>query len=322
MPTQDAGGAAVTGALTGVADTAALFGAALEMLNRNSAVELLRVMIEEIHLHTASSDNKLNTDVEALKTQMNQTLFNIHQGTQTAEGRITAIEQKVLEVKNAVDGFLNAFPGQLAAEANARLSAKTPGIVNQFKSEMQARTTSMVEQYVHALQLNETEAKLAELNAELAEVKAKAQALDANELAQIVPLISSALDALDLSATLASAMITVNGAQMRLDQLVKALAVRPNVANVDLSYDDSGITGAEFTLSDSKKVLFVANRVELPDLSVNYEFRTYDLYGLPAEFEMRFQSKSWKAKVGDKMLMMDQYEPVYQSRVLYTLSVS
>ena len=56
-------------------------------------------------------------------------------------------------------------------------------------------------------------------------------------------------------------------------------------------------------------------------MGVHYQFRSANVAGFPAEFDLRFANTPRKANLGGREIVIDEYQPVYQSKVLYSISV-
>lgn len=307
--------------LDGWASTASILSAALESLNRTSALGLLDQIVQALN----TEDAALTSDLDAARTSVAALLSATVRQIQGTTTTLTA-------GKNSAENQVDAFEGSLHAQQAQLPSALDTGVTTRLAAQNEAihagtlqatlsRVEGVVEQVLEDQGVDRLSQDVSAIQQSVVQTLDDANALGALELAAVKGVIEHAIMSMNLAPFIEKAQVSVNGALVRLDQLVQRLAARPEVQAIDLTYDDDNLRSAVFSFADGTKAVFTAKRIDLPDLAVHYHLRTEDLRGLPAEFELRFALTSRTGRLGDRDVVVDEYEPVYHSSVLFSISI-
>lgn len=308
-------------ALHGWADTSSMLFAALESLNRASAIDLIEQIIQVIDTEALSRTDGLAAEKASLAALLTAMVSEI-KGTTTAlaaskdEGRT-----RVDALETGVNAQIAKVPGALDLGVTARLFAQNETIRAGTLEGVLPKIGEVFEQVLDDQRVDSLAQNARALHTSIEQVLADANTLSALELEVVRQVIDSAVTRMNLAPVIQKALIAVNGALVRLDDLVQKLAAKPEVEQLELTYDGENIRGAVFTFGDGTTSVFTAKRIDLPDLAVHYHFRTADLRGLPAEFELRFARTTRTVRLGDRDVAVDDYEAVHQSTVLFSIRV-
>lgn len=309
--------------LKGTIDTSSLLASALERLNRKSVVGLLDRLMDEINTHYSGIDAKISAakqaavnDIDAAKSEIKETTDGLGADVQALKGRVTTLE-------GSLSAHIADYSANLSSKIDARITSARPGIINDAVTTVMPKVTQEVERLLGLENLAEVRQKITNAQADIAVARAAADALNQGELAQVTKAIDDALKNRDLSDVVASTQIPVNGAPVRFDKLLEALANQPKVVSVSMSYAGDHISGANFTFSNNKSVVFTAVRNEQAEQLI-YTFSADDMFGMPGlggEFALTFQVRSWQKDVCGKSLSMKQYDAVKQTNVVFNLAI-
>lgn len=315
--------APVGGAISGAIDTSAVLATAIERLNRQSVVRLLQQLVQEIDTHYSGVDTKINDAVAVVASDLSSATTTINGTLGDHQTQIDDIRDKANQTDTTLTTHINTYQTTLSPVIDAKIDAKTPGIVQQAIDAMTPQVQQIISTTLTTQSLDGTAQKIQALKDEIALVDAAAKSLDTGELAQVSTLLDQVLATKDLSNVVSSAMIPVNGTPVRFDKLLETLANQPQVLSLSLSYLGDDISGAVFTLSNQQQANFSATRrTEASPPSLIYEFKTTNLNGLPASFELKFTTKEWNSSMCGKQVSLTQYDAVYQSNVLFSLTVA
>lgn len=309
--------------LKGTIDTSSLLASALERLNRKSVVGLLDRLMDEITTHYSGIDAKISAAKQEAVNDIGAAKLEIKQTTDGLGGEVQALKSRVTTLEGSLSAHLADYSANLTSKIDARITSAKPGIINDAVTTVMPKVTQEVERLLGLENLAAVRQKISDAQADIAVAKAAADSLNVGELAQVTKAIDDALKNRDLSSVVASTQIPVNGAPVRFDKLLEALANQPKVVSVSMSYAGDHITGANFTFSNNTSVVFTAVRNEQAEQLV-YTFSAGDMFGmsgLDGEFSLTFQVRSWQKDVCGKTLSMKQYDAVKQTNVVFNLAI-
>lgn len=305
----------------GVIDASAVAGAALERLNRRSVFSLLQQITQEVNAQIDTSATVL-TDVAELKTKLEATIVKVDTGTANNQTDVAEILNKIAVLSQTLTTHLAGHDEGVTNLVGSVINDRKAEIVGDSLTAMSQTIDEKIhEKMINAVDLTTVKAEITSLKAQLQIIEAASKQLSADELTQVKTLISQVMQTMDVGTAVSQMLVSVNGKSMSFAQLTQLLADRPAVLNVSLEYAFDEISAATFVLSNATTATFSATRVDLTDQDIKYAFKTANLAGLPAEFEIRFQSKPTTVQIGGKSIVSNQFELVHQSNVIYGLSV-
>lgn len=306
---------------TGWASTTSMLSAALESLNRASALSLLEQLIDVLNAQDTSQTAAINQAKSELGQALATAVEEIKGTTTSLQQDSTAIKKRVDTLEGDINAHLVDVPNDLDRLVTSKLDAQNEAIVEGTTEGVVPQIEGVFDQIIEDKNVAGLSEELTALQKTIDEASDYANSLSTEELDSIAGVINDAIMAMDLAPIVQNALISVNGSPVRLNELAQKLAAKPEVADIELSYDNDDIRSAVFTFDDSTKAVFTATRIDLPNLDVHYRLKSVSLRGLPAEFEMRFKRTSLVRRLGDSDVVFEEFEPVYQSKVLYSIAI-
>lgn len=257
---------------SGHIDTSGVLAAALDKLNRQSAMGLLKKLTEQIKAQTEKLDGQAD---------------------------------KLTGLRTDLDAHTNT---------------------NHHNQLIDTRVNQAISNLLTQEQFKTVAENLDRLQKQLEIVRTAALALDTNELSAVQQAINDALKHPDVAKQILGATIPVNGVNVQFADLLNKLARRVEVIGTTFTFSATDITGATFKLSDTTDVTFTASSSK-EENAVNYTFKTPNLYGLPAEFLVKFTKSSSPSTLNagqpdEQTLNFDEYQPNYHSNVYYDLKIN
>lgn len=261
-------------------DSTGALGVALERLNRAGVVAVLERFAVELDEHCKEMGGNLDAKVTALRVDLRAQIDALRTCCDQSQQRSVDIQRQLVDLQKSV----------------------TLG-------------SATIEQ---AINLQKT---IEVLQAKLVVVETAAKQLDADEMKRVETAITTILQNIDLSSVLVQMKIEINGQKMPLSELLAKLTSRPVVKETYFGYGGVDLHSVTFVLTDGTSAVFLCTRVERPELrAVEYVCKAEDFHGLPAEFTLRFIKTTRSFSFCDKTVGMDQYDAVYQSNVVFTIS--
>lgn len=304
---------------SGVIDTGALLGVAVERLNRQSVVGLLQQVVAEVDEHCRTFPGLVDAGVLALRRELTAQIDALRVNVDRYQVQIGEINAALLALKVQYGDFLAKFEVDVGGIVHNSLAVRLPDIITQVNAALEVSIQQKIDAAVTRVDVTALLAQLEALNAKITILKKAADELDTAELKQVEQLLRALLLDIDLSTVLVNMRVEIGGVTFRLDELLAILAGGDKVAQVDLVYGGDDIAGARFVLVDRVEVQFTCTRHELPGGALEYRFHTPDWKGVPAGFTLRFRRRTLQMTMCKRALALDSYDVVGQTNVVFDL---
>lgn len=319
-PSGGGGSSGGDGGLFGVIDTSAVVAAALEQMNRQSVLGILKELVAEIDEHGGRL-SKLDGDILKLRSELQEQIDALRLSVDNHQASITEINTALTSLKLQVGDFYNNVEQKVGDLFDNRLQSKLPDLISQVGSSLDLTIQQKVSSAVNQTNGPELLVKIAELNAKIEQLKKSSDELDKGEQKQVESLIKQALTNIDLAPIVSNVQIAVNGRSFRLAELLTILAGGDKVAATNFTYQGGDVSGAQLVLVSGVSVTFVCTRHELPDTAeLEYQFQTKDWRGLPASFVLRFRRQTTPLAMCGRTLSLSSYDVVHQSNIVFHLT--
>lgn len=309
--------------LAGVIPTGAVLSAALERLNRQSMVRLLKELVEEVDEHCRTFGGMIDEKVAALRQELIKRINLLEENSLTCQESITNLNKLVQSLQKQMNGFENDFEVNVEKIINENLSkiSKSVGDSEYIKQVIDQSIQSFIEgNHIGEVDLGALELKLQALKEQMALIEEAANSLNKSELTQVQALLEKVVQNIDFGSILAKLKLTINGVDFDLQGLLETLAGADKLAAVHFAYNSTDISGATFVLTSGEAVQFVCERNELNSgAQIEYVFKSSSWHGLPASFTLRFGKSSWKRTMCDRTVGLDTYDVVYESNIVFDL---
>ncbi len=305
----------------GWGSTSAILSAALETLNRSSAIGLLEQLIGVLHTQDATHTGTIAEAKIELAQLLSTVVSELTVTTTSLAQQISDYREDIDTLEASINAQIIQVPNDLDTEVTARLNAEKPSMNDSTTQALIPQVEGVFDQVIEDKNLPGLSDDVAALQQRIEDTATLADSLSEEELERVGAVIEEAIMGMDLAPVIENALISVNGKLVRLRVLAQKLLATPAVENIEISYDGDNISSAAFVLADGTSATFTAQRIDLPNLNVHYRLRSANLNGFPAEFELRFARTTRLRRLGDSDVVFEEYEPTYQSRVLYSIAV-
>lgn len=314
------GSGAGGGGLFGVIDTSAVVAAALEQMNRQSVLGILKELVAEIDEHGGRL-SKIDGDILKLRAELVGQIDALRASVDNHQGSITELNVALSALKQQVGDFYNNVEQKVGDLFDNRLQSKLPDLIAQVGSALDETIQQKLSSVVNQPNAQELLAKIAELSAKIELLKKSSDELDKGEQKQVESLIKQLLTNIDLAPIVSNVQVAVSGRSFRLTELLTILAGGDKVAATNFTYQGGDVSGAQLTLVGGVSVTFVCTRHELPDTAeLEYQFQTKDWRGLPASFVLRFRRQTTQMAMCGRALSLSSYDVVHQSNIVFHLT--
>lgn len=306
---------------TSGASTTSMLSAALESLNRRSAISLMDQLVNVLQSNEGSHTSEINRAKTELAEVLATTVQAIKITTNSLKKRNTLNKNDIDTLEGEIDSQITRLANDLDTQVTQKLDAQATAITQVAAQKVVPQVAGVLEEVLEKQNLANLSEEVSTIQESLDNLVTYANSLSAQEIETVAGVIDNAIMSMDLAPIIETALISVNGSLVHLNDLAHRLAAKSEVEHIDLTYDDENIRSAVFSFADGTSAVFTANRIDLPNLAVHYKLRTANLQGFPAEFELRFERTSRRRVLGDSEFTFDEYEPVYQSQVLYAIKI-